>query len=72
MAIRLKINITAALKEAGYSSYRIRQEKIFGQRIFTKLNNGDLPSWHELDVICDLLGLQVGDIVEHVPDKPDE
>lgn len=69
MAIRWKIDVLSALKEAGYSSYKIRQEKIMGQRILQKCRTGDLPSWHELNTICRLLNAQVGDLVEYVPDE---
>ena len=33
MAFRYKIDIIQALKEQGYSSYRIRKEKIFGEKM---------------------------------------
>ena len=36
MPIRYKIDILAALKNAGYSTYKLRQEKIFGERIKRK------------------------------------
>lgn len=69
MAIRIKVDVLTLLREAGYSSYRLRKEKILNDRVIQKFRSGDLPSWHELDVICNLLGLQIGDIVEHVPDQ---
>lgn len=65
--IRLKVDIIAALKEKGFTSYRLRQEKLIGEAVLTKLRSGGLPSWHELDVICGLLGCQPGDLVEYVP-----
>ena len=69
MAIRLKIDILGALKEAGYTSYKLRQEKLLGERAIQKLRNGELPSWNELNTICRLLDKQVGDLVEYVPDE---
>ena len=69
MAIRLKIDILSALKEAGYTSYKLRQEKLLGERAIQKLRNGELPSWNELNTICRLLDKQVGDLVEYVPDE---
>ena len=68
--IRLKMKLLPALKAAGYNSARIRQEKLLGESVLTKLRNDGLPSWHELDTICRLLGnVQPGDIVEYVPDE---
>lgn len=69
MAIRLKIDILASLKDAGYSSYRLRKEKILGERVIQKFREGDLPSWNELDIICRLLNKQVGDLIEYVPNQ---
>lgn len=69
MAIRLKTDILAALKEAGYTTYKLRQEKLLGERAIQKLRTGDMPSWNELNTICCLLKKQVGDLVEYVPDE---
>jgi len=69
MAIRLKVDILAALKESGYTTYKLRQEKLLGERAIQKLRTGDLPSWNELNTICRLLDKQVGDLVEYVPDE---
>ena len=69
MAIRLKIDILGALKEAGYTSYKLRQEKLLGERAIQKLRNGELPSWNELNTICRLIDKQVGELVEYVPDE---
>ena len=64
--IRLKVDIINALKEKGYTSYRLRQEKLLGESVLTKLRASGLPSWHELDIICKLLECQPGDLVEYV------
>lgn len=69
MAICLKIDILTALKEAGYTTYKLRQEKILGESAIQKLRNEKLPSWNELNTICRLLDKQVGDLVEYVPEE---
>jgi len=66
--IRCKISITRSLSAAGYTSNRIRNEHIFGERTMQKLRTGGLPSHAELNKICQLLNLQPGDILEYVPD----
>ena len=66
MAIRYKIDILAELKKKGYSSTRIREEKLIGQSYLQQLRRGELVSWKTLDTICSLLECQPGDIVEHV------
>lgn len=68
--IRCKVDILAQLKEKGFTSYRLRQEKLIGEATLTKLRAGGLPSWHELDTVCGLLGRQPGELVEYVQDTP--
>ena len=38
MAIRMKIDILAALKEAGYTTYKLRQQKLIGESVIQKLS----------------------------------
>lgn len=72
MAIRYKIDVLAALKEAGYSSTRIRKEKILGESYLQQIRRGEVVSWGAIDTICGLLGCQVSDIVERISDSDSE
>lgn len=67
--IRYKIDVLAALRAAGYSQNRIRNEKLLGVSVMSKIRAGGLPSWHEMDVICRLLKCQPGDLIEYVEDE---
>lgn len=69
MAIRYRIDVIKALKDAGYSSYRIRQEKTFGQSILTAFRKGEAITWVTLDSLCKILQCQPGDILEYVEDE---
>lgn len=60
-----KIDVLAALKTAGYSTYRIRKEKILGEATLQKIRNGESISWENMSTICKLLNCQPGDIVEY-------
>ena len=66
--VQYKIDILATLKGAGYSSTRIRNEKIMGQTTLTQLRHGELVSWKNVGTICRLLNCQPGDILEYIPD----
>ena len=72
MAIRYKVDVMAALREHGYSSTRIREEKLIGQSYLQQLRHGELVSWKTLDTICKLLECQPGDLIEYVPDGGEE
>ena len=66
MAFKYKVNVMDALKEKGYSSTRLRREKLLGESYMSQLRRGDMISWAALDTVCTLLGCQPGDLIEHV------
>ncbi len=66
MPIKYKIDILAELKQKGYSSTRIRNEKLIGQSYLQQIRHGELVSWATIETICCLLKCQPGDIVEYV------
>lgn len=57
------------LKEKGYTSYRIKKEKIMGQGTLTAIKNGtgglDAKT---ISKLCALLDCQPGDIMEYTPE----
>ena len=66
MAIRYKVDVMAELKKKGYTSTKIREEKLIGQSYLQQLRHGELVSWKTLDTICSLLECQPGDLVEYL------
>ena len=63
--LRYKVNILEKLKEAGYSSYRLRQEKVLSEGTLQKMRSGNIAiTLESLGVVCDILQCQPGDIVE--------
>ena len=66
MPIKYRIDIMAELKKSGYSSTRIRNEKLIGQSYLQQIRHGELVSWATIETICRLLKCQPGDIVEYV------
>ena len=66
MGMQYKLDVIAALKEAGYNTNRIRKEKIMGESMLQKIRYGQMVSWATLETICDLLNCQPGDIIEFV------
>lgn len=69
MAIRYKLDVIAALKDAGYTSYKIRKEQLINQTALQKIREGKMIAWEQLNAICNLLNCQPGDLIEHVPDE---
>ncbi len=72
MPIRYKINVLAALKAAGYSSTRIREEKLIGQSYLQQIREGEIVSTACLEKLCELLNCQPGDILEYTNESEGE
>ena len=68
MALQYKIDILAALKEKGITTYKIRQEKILSESTVQKLRASKGVSWENLETLCRLLDCQPGDLMEYVKD----
>lgn len=57
------------LKEKGYSTYKLRKEKLIGEATIQKLRSGTGNiDTRTLERICELLKCQPGDIMEYVED----
>lgn len=67
--IKYKIDVLTELKKAGYSTYKLRQEKIFGERTIQKFRNGEIVTADNLAIICKLLNCQPGDIIEYAEEQ---
>ncbi len=70
MGIVYKFNILAALKEKGYTTTRIRKEKILSESTLQKFRTGEIVSSENIATLCKLLGCQPGDILEYLPEDP--
>ena len=66
MALRYKIDIMEALKNSGYTSYKMRKDKIIGERQLQQIRNGEIVSNAMLNKLCEFLNCQPGDIIEYV------
>ena len=67
MPLQYKVDVLAALKEKGYSSTKIREEKLIGQSYLQQIRHGELVSWKIFNTLCALLECQPADLIEYVP-----
>lgn len=70
MPVIYKIDVLAALKASGYSTYRLRKEKLLAEATIQSLRSGRLVSWDNLGRVCALTGLQPGDLLAYERDIP--
>ena len=62
------MDIMKELKNAGYSTYKIRKEKMLGEATLQKLREKKMVSFENLNTICKMLDCQPGDILEFIPE----
>ncbi|MBE6898057.1 MAG: helix-turn-helix transcriptional regulator [Ruminococcaceae bacterium] len=65
MPLKYKIDVLAALKEAGYNTSKIRAEGLLSQSTLQKFRNNQGVSWENLETLCRLLKCQPADIIEY-------
>ncbi len=70
MPVKYKIDVLAALKDAGYSTYKLRRDKLLGESVIQQIRDGVPISWPNMGRLCHLLSCQPGDIMEYVEDNP--
>ena len=69
MALRYKMDVLAALKEKGITTYQIRKEKLLSESTVQKLRAGIGVSWENIETLCRLLECQPGDLMEFAPEE---
>lgn len=69
--IRFKIDVMEALKNKGYTTTKLRKDKIIPEGTLTKIrnNNGEPITTATLNVLCEILRKQPGQLLEYIPDN---
>lgn len=65
-------NIMQLLTQNGWSSYRLRKERLLSEGTMSRLRNGQPITTETIDTICRLCRCQPGDLIRWVPDDQDE
>ena len=63
MSLKYKIDVLAALKAKGLSTYQLRKQRLLGERVIQQLRDGEPVSWEVLSRLWDLLECDIGDII---------
>ena len=69
MGLQFKVDVLAALKEKGITTYQIRKEKLLSESTVQKLRAGIGVSWENLETLCRLMDCQPYDLIEYVKDE---
>lgn len=66
MPIVYKVDILAALKEAGYNTNRLRKEKLLSEGVIQALRESKYISLQNVSKLCELLNCQPGDLLGYI------
>lgn len=61
-------NILQKLKDAGYTSYRLRHEGLLPESTIQQIRDNKPVSLKSIDVICRLLNCPIEEVVAYIPD----
>lgn len=65
--LKYKINVVEELVKCGYTTTKIRRDKLLSEYTLTKIRSGDPGiSCASLGTICTMLRCQPGDVLENV------
>lgn len=71
--IEYRIDIMSALADKGYTTYMIRQQKIFSEATLTKFRNNDTSiTLDNINRLCSLLDMPVSKIIRYVSTENDK
>lgn len=62
----------ALMKEKGLTTYQIRKEKVVTETTLQRFRRNENVTTDAICKFCKILHCQPGDIMEYVPDVPDE
>ena len=63
-----KFNVLDTLKESGFTTTRLRKDKLLGENAIQSLRRGEMVGIIALEKICKLLDMQPGNIIKYVED----
>lgn len=65
MPLTYRINVLEELKKRGYSTNRLRQERILSESVIQHLRDKQPVSMTTLDKLCNLLSLDISDLIAY-------
>lgn len=61
-----KFDVLAELKKYGYTTTKLRRERLLGENAIQSLRNGEMVGIKSIDKICALLDMQPGNIIRYI------
>lgn len=68
MALQYKTDILAFLNDHGFTTYKLRKERLLSEGAIQSIRTGKPISWANIEQLCRLLDCQPGEILEYIQD----
>ena len=65
MPLVYKIDVLDALKKKGFTTYKLRTEKLLSESTIQKLRKNKGVAWDNLETLCGLLDCQPADLIAY-------
>ena len=65
MPLVYKIDVLRTLKQKGYTTYKLRTEKLLSESTIQKLRRKKGVAWDNLETLCELLDCQPADLIAY-------
>ena len=66
--IKYKVDVLEMLKVKGFSTYKIRKDKILNETQLQQIRENKLLRQDKLNWLCKTLQIDIGDLLEYIPD----
>lgn len=70
--LKYKIDVLDTLRESGYTTTRLRKERLLGENAIQSLRHDEMVGIIALEKICALLDMQPGNIIKYVENEQKE
>lgn len=62
-------NVIEKLKDAGYTTYRLRKDKLISEGTLQNIRDGKPVNLATIDTICRLTNHKIEELIEYIPEK---
>ena len=69
MPLVYKMDVLQALKDKGFTTYKLRHDKLLSESTLQKLRTNKGIAWENIETLCKLLDCQPSDLIEYVKEE---
>jgi putative transcriptional regulator len=63
------MDVLQALKDKGFTTYKLRHDKLLSESTLQKLRTNKGIAWENIETLCKLLDCQPSDLIEYIKEE---